>query len=258
MTLGIISARGGSVRLPRKNIKSFCGEPLLIWSIAQAKASKLIDYVCVTTDDEEMFGAAYDFGCHQTILRPKWDNDTTLGVPLLHAINVLKKQGIIPDHIITLMPIMPLRFPGDIDGMIQEHLERGSDSTRFFGISRECSVYKNDRDMTNRYGKGYFVDPVVWDKSWQYSSNASGTCIGKTEYLRSRWDVPCKSDREFDKLFQNVANLPSKIGAYSVYDWQAFECDYLHWFEICEVIMEKMILKGRGIELYQDYKDGHI
>lgn len=254
--LALISARGGSVRLPRKNIKEFCGRPLLEWTIEQAKNSKLIDYVCVTTDDEEIFAIAYDIGVHQVILRPKWDNDTTIGVPYMHAVDELKKQGLEFDHICTLFPTSPLRFPEDIDNMIDCYLERGCDKMDWYAPDRETFIYKNKKDMTNRRAIAYSLYPVITDKFWSYSVLSGGTGIGKAEILYNQWKENGKSDREIDKKMITEGTKPSD--AYAVFPWQAFETDYKHWFEVCEVIMEKMILKGRGIELYRDYKEGHI
>ena len=54
MTLAIIPARGGSKRIPKKNIKKFCGEPVIAWSIAAAVESECFDQIIVSTDNEEI------------------------------------------------------------------------------------------------------------------------------------------------------------------------------------------------------------
>ena len=58
MNIAIIPARGGSKRIPRKNIKEFCGKPMIAWSIKAAKASGLFDHSIVSTDDLEIAGVA--------------------------------------------------------------------------------------------------------------------------------------------------------------------------------------------------------
>ena len=62
MNLAIIPARGGSKRIPRKNIREFCGQPIIAYSIESALASGLFDRVIVSTDDEEIAAVARDFG----------------------------------------------------------------------------------------------------------------------------------------------------------------------------------------------------
>ena len=54
MNVAVIPARGGSKRIPRKNIREFCGKPILGWSIEAALKSRLFDHVLVSTDDEEI------------------------------------------------------------------------------------------------------------------------------------------------------------------------------------------------------------
>lgn len=62
MNLAVIPARGGSKRIPRKNIKEFCGKPMIAWSIKIAFKSRLFDHVIVTTDDDEIAEVARGHG----------------------------------------------------------------------------------------------------------------------------------------------------------------------------------------------------
>lgn len=70
MKLAVIPARGGSKRIPRKNIKHFAGKPMIGWSIEAAKTSGLFDRILVTTDDEEIAQIATDFGAQVPFRRP--------------------------------------------------------------------------------------------------------------------------------------------------------------------------------------------
>ena len=67
----VIPARGGSKRIPRKNVRDFMGKPLLSYSIAAAKESGLFDRVVVSTDDEEIAAVARDCGAETPFLRAK-------------------------------------------------------------------------------------------------------------------------------------------------------------------------------------------
>lgn len=87
MKIAIIPARGGSKRIPRKNIKSFCGKPMIAWSIEAAKASGLFDHIIVSTDDEEIAEVAKGWGAEVPFTRPanlSDDHSTTTAV-ISHA-----------------------------------------------------------------------------------------------------------------------------------------------------------------------------
>lgn len=108
--VAIIPARGGSKRIPRKNIKMFHGKPLIAYSIEVALASQLFDKVVVTTDDEEIATVAKAYGAEVPFLRPKVlaDDFTGTGDVIDHALDVLKKQGENYDYVCTLYATAPL------------------------------------------------------------------------------------------------------------------------------------------------------
>jgi pseudaminic acid cytidylyltransferase len=70
MNIAVIPARGGSKRIPRKNIKSFFGKPMIAWSIEAAKASNLFDHIIVSTDDAEISKIAKEWGAEVPFIRP--------------------------------------------------------------------------------------------------------------------------------------------------------------------------------------------
>jgi len=71
MKLAVIPARGGSKRIPRKNIKDFCGKPMIAWSIEAALACGLFDRIIVSTDDDEIAEIAIGWGVEVPFRRPK-------------------------------------------------------------------------------------------------------------------------------------------------------------------------------------------
>lgn len=107
--VAIIPARGGSKRIPKKNIKNFHGKPLIAYSIEVALKSKLFDKVVVSTDDEEIAKIAKEFGAEVPFLRPKElsDDFTGTGAVINHAINFLKAQGEKIDFICTIYATAP-------------------------------------------------------------------------------------------------------------------------------------------------------
>lgn len=97
MRVAIIPARGGSKRIPRKNIKEFCGKPMIAYSIKAAQESKLFDRIIVSTDDEEIANIARSYGAEVPFIRPKelsCDHTTTTPV-IAHAIQALQKHSVI-------------------------------------------------------------------------------------------------------------------------------------------------------------------
>jgi len=93
--IAIIPARGGSKRIPKKNIKLFCKKPLIAYSIEVALKSKLFDKVIVSTDDEEIAKVSQEYGANVPFLRPKElsDDFTQTSAVIEHTIDFLKKQG---------------------------------------------------------------------------------------------------------------------------------------------------------------------
>lgn len=108
--LCIIPARGGSKRIPRKNIKSFKGEPIIAYSIKAALASKLFDEVMVSTDDLEIAEIAQSFGALVPFMRSEQNSNdfaTTADV-LLEVINTYHDIGKDFDYICCIYPTAPL------------------------------------------------------------------------------------------------------------------------------------------------------
>jgi pseudaminic acid cytidylyltransferase len=108
--IAIIPARGGSKRIPRKNIKEFHGKPLIAYSIQTAIASNLFDQVIVTTDDDEIAAVARQYGAQTPFIRPKElsDDFTGTGDVIQHAIDYLKEQGKEFDYVCTIYATAPL------------------------------------------------------------------------------------------------------------------------------------------------------
>ncbi len=95
MKLAIIPARGGSKRIPRKNIKPFCGKPMIAWSIEAALQSACFDRVIVSTDDDEIASVARQYGAEVPFVRPaELSDDHTGTIPVIrHAIDWCNQQG---------------------------------------------------------------------------------------------------------------------------------------------------------------------
>jgi len=109
MNIAIIPARGGSKRIPRKNIKKFLGKPILTYSIEAARESGLFEKIIVTTDDEEIAEIAIDCGADVPFLRPEsLSNDFSTTVEAVeHAIKWLKTSGEQYEFVCTIYATAP-------------------------------------------------------------------------------------------------------------------------------------------------------
>ncbi|WP_368166436.1 pseudaminic acid cytidylyltransferase [Aeromonas sp. R4-1] len=116
MNIAIIPARGGSKRIPRKNIKLFHGKPMIAWSILAAKQAGCFDRIIVSTDDAEIAAVAQEYGAEVPFIRPaEIANDyATTGDVISHAISWLIEQGQSPEQVCCLYATAPFVEPDDL------------------------------------------------------------------------------------------------------------------------------------------------
>lgn len=120
--LAIIPARQGSKGLPGKNKKPLCGKPLIAWTLEQAKKSRFIDRIVVSTDDAEIAKISEECGVKVPFLRPrKLAQDKTGAMEVvLHLLDKLKKdENYLPDMVLLLQPTSPLRTVSDIESALR-------------------------------------------------------------------------------------------------------------------------------------------
>jgi CMP-N,N'-diacetyllegionaminic acid synthase len=124
--LALIPARGGSKGIPRKNVRLFCGKPLLQWTIDVALAAPSVDRVVVSTDDPEIAEIARAGGAEVPFLRPpELSSDTSPGIAtVLHALQQLPEVS----DVLLLQPTSPLRRVEDVEAIVDLHLHAGYDA----------------------------------------------------------------------------------------------------------------------------------
>ena len=95
MKIAVIPARGGSKRIPRKNIKEFCGKPMIAWPIEVAKESGFFEHILVSTDDEEIAEISKSCGADVPFMRPAELSDDYVGTAevIAHAVSWMHEQG---------------------------------------------------------------------------------------------------------------------------------------------------------------------
>mgnify|MGYP005832700155 CR=1 FL=1 len=185
--LCIIPARGGSKRIPRKNIKSFMGKPIIAYAIEAALESKLFDEVMVSTDDEEIAEIGRKFGAAVPFMRSKEAADdfaTTVDV-LLEVLEDYKKQEIEFENICCIyptaafvtkeklletysklteesldavFPVLPFSYP------IQRALKIDKNKLRFFYPEFENSRSQDLEKAFHDAGQFYFIQTAQFKK----------------------------------------------------------------------------------------------
>lgn len=116
MKLAVIPARGGSKRIPQKNIRVFCGRPIIGYSIQAALESGVFDRVVVSTDDEEIAAVARQCGAETPFLRPAaLADDHTGTLPVIrHAIETMRDQGAKFGYVCCIYATAPFIKPSDL------------------------------------------------------------------------------------------------------------------------------------------------
>jgi CMP-N-acetylneuraminic acid synthetase len=114
-TAAIIHARGGSKRLPRKNVRLLGGKPLLAYPIELCREARFIDRIIVSTDDDEIMAIAREYGAEIPFRRPAdISEDVASELVTEHALKFLRDEAGMPDFVVTLTPATPFTKPEDL------------------------------------------------------------------------------------------------------------------------------------------------
>ncbi|MFH1308559.1 MAG: acylneuraminate cytidylyltransferase family protein [Patescibacteria group bacterium] len=211
--VAIIPARGGSKGIPKKNIKLLAGKPLIAWTIEQAKSSKYIEEIYVSTDDPVIAEISKLYGA-KVIERPaEFATDAASSESvLLHF-----AEQVDFDVLVFLHCTSPLRYPYQIDEAIGAFIKDGADSL--------LTGYTNDSFLWDGKGNSINYDfrnrPNRQDKEWEFVENGSFYITSKENLLR---------ERNF---------LGGKIHHYLMPKWMSFEIDEPFDFELIEILMNK-------------------
>jgi len=151
MRLAIIPARGGSKRIPRKNILPFGGKPMIGWSIEAAYKSKCFDRIIVSTDDAEISMIAKKYGAEVPFIRPPELSDDHVGtIPVIkHAIEWINNNSIVVSEACCIYATAPFLQPGDIknglDQLIAGNADYAFSVTNYpFPIQRALRILPNN------------------------------------------------------------------------------------------------------------------
>ena len=148
--IAIITARGGSKRIPRKNIKDFCGKPIMAYSIEAAKESGLFDEVMVSTDDVEIAEIAQEYGAKVPFMRSAEtaDDYATTADVLREVLREYEKRGQLFEWMCCIYPTAPFVTAKKLCDAFTHLRKRGADAlvpvVKFLYPPQRCVVIKND------------------------------------------------------------------------------------------------------------------
>jgi pseudaminic acid cytidylyltransferase len=152
MRLCVIPARGGSKRIPRKNIKEFCGKPMIAWSIEAAIKSECFDRIIVSTDDEEIASVAKQYGAEVPFMRPAQlaDDYTGTTAVIAHAIEWQNSHGEAADKVCCLYATAPFVQVTDLQKGFNVLESSGAEyafsvTSYAFPIQRAIRITQNQR-----------------------------------------------------------------------------------------------------------------
>ena len=143
MKIAVIPARGGSKRIPRKNIKYFCGKPMIAWSIDVAKMSGLFDHIIVSTDDVEIVEVAKQWGAETPFMRPDELSNDYAGTTevIAHATQWALDQGLDVDAVCCIYATAPFVQVEDLQRGL-EALESGDWAYAFTATDFAAPIFR--------------------------------------------------------------------------------------------------------------------
>jgi pseudaminic acid cytidylyltransferase len=190
--IAIIPARGGSKRIPKKNIRDFLGKPILSYAIELAKESKLFDDIIVSTDDIEIASLAKKFGANVPFFRSKensTDFATTYDV-LEEVIKKFEENNIYFENVCCIYPCTPLIKSIDLENAYNSLIQNNFDSVfpivKFSNqIQRALKISNNKVEMFNtefKNSRTQDLDSAFFDPGQFYWANITALFINKHLY----------------------------------------------------------------------------
>ena len=226
MRIAVIPARGGSKRIPRKNVREFCGKPMIAWSIEAALKSECFEQVIVSTDDEEIASISRNYGADIPFVRPTSmaDNHIGIGQVIAHAVEWFQNQGITPDYFCCIYATAPFIQTTDIQSGLklisEKHCDYVFSVTSFaFPIQRALKIEDDGKVgmfyPSNFYTRSQDLEESFHDAGQFYWGKTKVWLEGKPAFLAN--------------------SLPIRLPRYRVQDIDTLE-DWQHAEKMMEVL----------------------
>ena len=192
--VAIIPARGGSKRIPRKNIKNFIGKPIIAYSIEAALNSGIFDEVMVSTDDDEIARVAKEYGASVPFFRsPETSNDTAITADvLIEVLSEYTKRGNDYEYLCCIYPCAPFITADRLQEGMKKLLVEDTDSVfpvvKFSYPPQRCLVIRSGKTKM-LYPKNYSVrsqdfEPLFHDAGQFYITRSKALIAEKTMFCK--------------------------------------------------------------------------
>lgn len=225
--LAIVTARGGSKGLPRKNILDLNGKPLIVYTINQIELSKYIDTAYISTDSREIADVCEKYGIAVPELRPDelaQDTSSSMDV-LMYTIDLLESRGQRYDYMILLEPTSPLRKNDDIDKMIKIAVDN-PDADGVISVGR---VHLEHPSIVKRINCNKYITSYIENGDIYYQRQ-----LEDEAYFPYGVGYLVKVDRFKEKHTIYM----DKMLPYYIERWQNYEIDDIYDFKCIETIMK--------------------
>lgn len=223
--LALILARGGSKRLPGKNIKPLAGKPMIGWTIESAMASPSVAMTVVSTDCSAIAEVSKRFGAEVPFMRPDSlaGDAATSADAALHALDALEGAGVAPfDTLVLLEPTSPLRAVGDIDGVVQMLADHWDEADAVVTVGKVHLEQPNVMKLRDEQGR---LRPLI------EGPEAQGTAW---------FPYGVAYAVKVDVLRRLKTFYPARVLGYPLQRWQNYEVDDQFDFFCVEAVMKHL------------------
>jgi N,N'-diacetyl-8-epilegionaminate cytidylyltransferase len=235
--ISAIFARGGSKRVPRKNLRILNGKPLIAYAIEIAKKSQLIDRVVVSTDDLEIAEVAREFGAEVPFMRPLElaDDEASEWMAWQHAIQILRAEGgpSAIDIFVCIPITSPLRIVEDVDQCINAYMESNSTDVVITVRSAENNPYYN-MVIVNEEG---YAQQVIQSEARSYRRTSYPTVYDMTT-------VAYVANPDF--VMNSVSPFEGRVKAVHIPSERALDIDTELDFKFAEFLINNKLTEGRS------------
>lgn len=228
--LAVIPARGGSKRLPKKNIRLLCEKPLIAWTIERALECSLITEVHVSTDSSEIAAVSKQYGVPVPYLRPaRLATDTATSVDvLLHTLDCYRKNGQEFDYIALLEPTSPLRKSDDLEQALRIALE----TPEADGVISLGEIHMEQPAIVKRVNASGYLEVYMQDP---YHHAAHGQ-----QFERAYFPYGVIYLIKVDVLEEKKTIYTEKMLPLFIERWQNYEVD-----DLCDFLCIESIIQAR-------------
>lgn len=224
--LALIPARGGSKSIPRKNIRTFAGRPLIAYSIAAGLAAEMVTRVVVSTEDEEIAAVAKDYGAEVPFMRPaEYAHDDTPDLPVFrHALKwLVENENYHPDIVVQLRPTSPFRRVWHISRAVARLLE----CPQADAVRTVCIPFQNPFKMW-QIGLDGFMRPLMrteLPEPYNLPRQSLPEVFWQTGYVDAAWTKTIleKESMTGDKILPLVIGAEEWVDIDSKDDWRRAE-----------------------------------